>query len=127
MWDRDGTSLVVEVLIEGFASQVEYRLEPYRELASRRGLRDPQLADELPTRREVPSQVPGEVRARHFGEQHGFPPQFPVPIAFPDGVELLAALYNPGNPSGALSGPGVRFIDRGQPRIGAEPRRVKGH
>src|SRR5699024_89740 len=127
MRDLDGSSLVVEVFIECFASQVEYRLEPYRELASRRGLRDPQLADELPTRREVPSKVPGEVRTRHFGEQHGLPPQSPVPLAFPGHIELFAARDYAGDPCGALSGPDVGFIDRGQPRIGAELGRVKWH
>src|SRR5690625_3895981 len=105
MRGRDGTSLVVEVFIEGFASQVEYCLEPYRELASRRGLRDPQLADELPACREVPSEVPGEVRTRHFGEQHGLPPQSPVPLAFPGRIELFAARDHAGDPCGALSCP----------------------
>src|SRR5699024_4569945 len=117
MRGRDGTSLVVDVFIEGFASQVEYRLEPYRELASRRGLRDPQLADELPTRREVPREVPSEVRARHLGEPHGLPPQSPAPLAFPGDIELLAARDHTGDPCGALSRPDVRLIDRGQPRI----------
>src|SRR5699024_1061849 len=127
MRDLDGTSLRVAVFMDGFASPVVYRREPYRELASRRGLRGPQLADELPTRREVPSKVPGEVRPRHFGEQHGLPPQSPVPLAFPGRIELFAARDHAGDPCGALSGPEVRFIDRGQPRIRAEPGRVKGH